>query len=341
MIVASAAGPVLERAVDRAATVAVVIPCYRVGAHALDVIARVGPGVARIIVVDDACPQGSGDLIERECRDPRVVVLRHADNQGVGGATATGYQHALAEGHGVLVKLDGDGQMDPALIPQLVAPILAGSADYTKGNRFFRLADVVDMPRARLIGNAALSFLAKLSTGYWQLFDPTNGFTAIHAGIASQLPWTRIARRYFFESDLLYHLNQLRGVVHEMPMRAVYANEPSSLNPLKQVAPFFAGHLRNFLRRLVYSYFLRGFSLASVELVLGVLLLAFGIAFGGFEWLLSTRTGVASTAGTVMLAALPVILGMQLLLSWLAFDIAAEPRTPVSGALAAAGDTTA
>ena len=323
---------------DRVGSVAVIVPCYRVGRQALAVIARIGPEVARIVVVDDACPEASGDVVERECQDARVVVLRHSVNQGVGGAMATGYQHALAERHGVLVKLDGDGQMDPALIPQLIAPILAGAADYTKGNRFYRLADVIDMPRTRLVGNAALSFLAKLSTGYWQLFDPNNGFTAMHAGIASQLPWSRIARRYFFESDLLYQLNQLRGVVREMPMHAVYADEPSSLKPLVQIAPFFAGHSRNFLRRLIYSYFVRGFSLASVELVLGMMLLTFGIAFGSFEWVMSTRTGMPSTAGTVMLAALPVILGMQLLLSWLAFDIAAEPRTAVSPALAAARD---
>lgn len=332
------AGPaaVAEDAVS--GSVAVVIPCYRVGVQALGVIARVGPEVARIVVVDDACPEASGAVIERECTDPRVVVLRHAENQGVGGATMTGYRHALAEGHRILVKLDGDGQMDPALIPQLIAPIVKGTADYTKGNRFFRLSDVVGMPRTRLIGNAGLSFLAKLSTGYWQLFDPTNGFTAIHAGIAAQLPWQRITRRYFFESDVLYQLNQLGGVVREMPMRAVYEGEPSSLSPLAQIGPFLAGNTRNFLRRIVYSYFVRGFSLASVELVLGALLLAFGIVFGIVEWTMSANSGVPSTAGTVMLAALPIILGMQLLLSWLAFDIAAEPRTPVSAALSALRD---
>lgn len=336
MNVASSPATRDARAADCGGRVAVIIPCYRVGRHALDVIARIGPEVARIIVVDDACPDASGALIERECSDPRVIVLRHDVNQGVGGATMTGYQQALTEQYRVLVKLDGDGQMDPALIPRLIAPILRGVADYTKGNRFHRLADVVDMPRTRLLGNAALSFLAKLSTGYWQLFDPTNGFTAMHADLASQLPWPRIARRYFFESDLLYQLGQLRGVVHEMPMRAVYANEPSSLSPFKQVAPFFVGHTRNFMRRIVYSYFVRGFSLASVELVLGMLLLMFGIVFGGFEWMQSTRTGVPSTAGTVMLAGLPIIVGMQLLLSWLAFDIAAEPRTPVSTGLESA-----
>ncbi|HET9483353.1 MAG TPA: glycosyltransferase family 2 protein, partial [Xanthomonadales bacterium] len=130
-------------------------------------------------------------------------------------------------------------------------------------------------------------------------------------------------------SDLLYHLNQLRAVVHEMPMRAVYADEVSGLRPMRMIAPFLRGHARNFARRLVYSYFIRGFSLASVELVLGTALVVFGVLFGLQAWLASWSSGVPATAGTVMLAALPIILGVQLVLSWLAFDVAAEPRHPV------------
>jgi glycosyltransferase involved in cell wall biosynthesis len=154
-----------------------VIPCFRVRAHVLDVIARVGPEVGRIFVVDDACPEKSGELVRQQCRDPRVTVLEHSANLGVGGAVMTGYRAALGTDALVVVKLDGDGQMDPALIPRLVRPVLAGRADYVKGNRFHRLGDNAEMPLVRLFGNAALSFLSKLSTGYWQMFDPTNGYT--------------------------------------------------------------------------------------------------------------------------------------------------------------------
>ena len=315
------------------ASVAVVIPCFRVGARALDVIARIGPEVGWIFAVDDACPERSGDLIERDCRDPRVRVLRHAENGGVGAATLTGMQAAVATTARVIVKLDGDGQMDPALIPRLVGPILRGQADYAKGNRFHRFRDVASMPTLRLVGNAALSFLTKLSTGYWQVFDPTNGFVAIERRVAAALPHQRIARRYFFESDLLYELGQLRAKIVEMPMQAVYGDEPSSLRPLAMIAPFLRGHLRNLARRLVYSYFVRGFSPASVELMLGPLLLVFGLGFGGHAWWTSIATGHAATAGTVMLAALPIILGLQLLLSWLNFDVAAEPREPIADRL--------
>jgi hypothetical protein len=184
------------------------------------------------------------------------------------------------------------------------------------------------MPPVRLFGNAVLSFLTKLSSGYWQLFDPTNGFTAIHRLLLAELDFKQIAKGYFFESDLLHHLNQLRAVVVELPMRSRYADEASSLQPVKMIGPFLRGNVRNTFRRLLYSYFLRGFSAASLELLLGVPLFLFGLAFGAWRWSTAVATGVPSTAGTVMLAALPLILGTQLLLSWLNFDVAAEPRHP-------------
>lgn len=309
--------------------IAVVIPCYRVAAHVLSLIEHIGPEVGWIIAVDDACPEHSGDVIERGCHDPRVTVLRHAENRGVGGAVITGYLAARTLPADVVVKLDGDGQMDPTLIPALVALLLRGRADYVKGNRFYRLANVSTMPAVRLFGNAVLSFMTKLSSGYWQLFDPTNGFTAIHRSLLHELDFEHIAKRYFFESDLLYHLNQLRAVVADMPMKAAYADETSSLRPMKMIGPFLRGNLRNFGRRLLYSYFLRGFSAATIELLLGIPLFLFGIIFGTIHWWQSIVEHVPSTAGTVMLAALPMIIGVQLLLSWMSFDVAAEPRLPV------------
>lgn len=316
------------------ARIAVVIPCYRVAAHVVDVIARIGPEVGWIIAVDDACPEHTGDVIERDCADPRVRVLRHAENQGVGGAVMTGYRVAAALPADAVVKLDGDGQMDPALIASLAGPLLCGNADYAKGNRFYRVGHTAGMPPVRLAGNAVLSFLTKLSSGYWQLFDPTNGFTAIHRRLLTELSYEQIAKRYFFESDLLYHLNLLRAVVVEMPMVATYEGEPSSLRPLHMIGPFLRGNVRNALKRVFYSYFLRGFSVASVELVLGIVLLVFGVVFGLDRWWLSAVDGALATAGTVMLAALPLILGTQFLLSWLGSDIASEPRYPVHGLLA-------
>lgn len=310
------------------AQIAVVIPCYRAGELVLPLLARIGPEVGWIVVVDDACPLNTADLVEQRVNDPRVRIVRHEHNQGVGGAVVSGYKAALLTPAQAVVKLDSDGQMDPALIPGLARPVLAGHADYSKGNRFFQVADVRNMPSLRLLGNAVLSLLSKLSSGYWQLFDPTNGFTAIHRRTLAALPLDHLAKRYFFESDLLFRLGQLRAVVRELPMRAVYADEPSSLSPLRQIRPFLRGHALNFCKRLTYDYLLRGFSVASIQLLLGLTLIGGGGLFGLLQWLEHARQGVTASAGTVMLAALPVLVGVQCLLAWLAHDMANDPRTP-------------
>ena len=311
------------------ARIAVVIPCFRVREQVLDVIAAIGPEVGWIFAVDDACPEHSGRWIEEHCRDPRVKVLRHEVNQGVGGAVMTGYRAALETAAEVIVKIDGDGQMDPALLPRFAAPLLAGLADYAKGNRFHRIGFVRRMPWVRLFGNAVLSFLTKLSSGYWQIADPTNGYTAIRRELVAELELDRVSRRYFFESDLLYHLYEVGAVVADVPMVARYEGVPSCLRPMLVIGPFLLGHLRNTARRVLYDFFVRGFSVASVELVLGAVLWLWGAGYGTWQWLESIRSGTPATAGTVMLAALPIILGSQMLLSWLNFDVNAEPRMPV------------
>ncbi|HKJ25013.1 MAG TPA: glycosyltransferase, partial [Myxococcota bacterium] len=229
------------------------------------------------------------------------------------------------DGADILVKLDGDGQMDPSDIPRLVAPILDGEADYVKGNRFHSLEDLRGMPAVRLVGNSILSFLTKLSTGYWDLFDPTNGFTALDAGVARELPFEKLSRRYFFESDLLFRLGIQRRVVRDVPMPARYDGEPSSLSVREVAWEFLWGNLRNFGKRIFYGYFLRDFNIASVELVLGTLMLVLGTTVGVDQWLESGRTGRPATAGTVMLAALPVMIGVQLLLAFLGFDMQNVP----------------
>lgn len=309
--------------------IAVVIPSYKVTRHILGVIEAISLDCWRIYVVDDHCPEQSGRLVEENCGDPRVRVVFNEENQGVGGALLTGYQHAIAEGADIIVKIDGDGQMDPSLLPHFVAPILSGDADYTKGNRFYDIEHVRRMPAVRLCGNAVLSFMAKLSTGYWDLFDPTNGYTAIHADVAQRLPFDKISHRYFFETDILFRLNSMRAVVVDIPMDAQYGDEVSNLKISKMVGEFLAKHLRNFCKRIFYNYYLRDFSLASLELPLGVLMLAFGIGFGGYHWFLSLRNEVIATTGTVMLAALTILAGLQFLLGFFAQDIASVPRRPL------------
>ena len=309
--------------------IAVVIPCYKVRDHIAGVLAAIGPEVAHIIAVDDACPDRSGDYVGETSQDPRVRVVRHAVNLGVGGAVVTGYREALRIGAEVVVKIDGDGQMDPRLLPSIVEMIVAGEADYVKGNRFYTRYAVRAMPGLRLFGNAMLSLLTKLSSGYWRIFDPTNGFTAIHHVALRAIDLDKISKRYFFESDMLIRLGDIRAVVHDMPMEAVYGDEVSNLSVRRIVGEFLAKHLSSYARRIVYWYFLRDFSLASLNLVFGMLMLTFGVIFAASTWILSAIDGRVTPAGTVMLATLPIILGTQLVLSFVAWDISNEPKTPL------------
>ncbi|MDB5442188.1 MAG: glycosyl transferase, group 2 family protein [Phenylobacterium sp.] len=305
-----------------------VIPCYKVKAHILRVIEKSPAWVEGIVCVDDACPEGSGDFIEAEARDPRIVVVRLARNQGVGGAVLAGYAEAARRGGKILVKVDGDDQMDLGYMGQLVAPILLGEADYAKGNRFTSVSHLRAMPMVRVFGNAVLSFAAKVSTGYWNIFDPTNGYTAIESTVARLVMEKRVSRRFFFETDLLYHLATLRAVVRDVPIPARYADEVSNLRISAIVGPFALKHLRNFIQRVLGQYFVRDFNAASLELVFGMFGILFGLGYAAHY--VSTRVpGQVASAGVVMAAALPIILGAQLLLQAVNFDVLNVPIRPI------------
>jgi dolichol-phosphate mannosyltransferase len=306
--------------------IAVVIPCHRVRSQVLRVIAQIPALVEMIYVVDDRCPEESGRHVQEHCDDRRVTVIFNQTNLGVGGAVMAGYARALADGADVIVKMDGDDQMDAAALPQLIGPIVRGEADYTKGNRFYDLAQIGNMPSLRIFGNAVLSFMTKISSGYWDIFDPTNGYTAIHAKVVAKLPLAKISKRYFFETDMLFRLNTLRAVVADVPMDARYGNEISNMRIWRILIDFFTKHVRNTFKRIFYNYFLRDLSLASVELVLGSLFIGIGSSMGLWFWVESARTGVTASAGSVMLVALQVIVGIQLILGFLAYDIASVPR---------------
>lgn len=310
--------------------IAVVIPCYQVARSIGGVLAGIGPAAGRIYCIDDASTDETTSTITRRAEeDSRVLLISRPANGGVGAAVMDGYRAATADGADVIVKIDGDGQMDSSLIEDFVAPILLGEADYVKGNRFFSMQTVRSMPASRLWGNAMLSFLSKLSSGYWDLFDPTNGFTAIHGEIARLLPLDQIHPRYFFESDMLFRLSIIRACVRELPVDAVYAGEVSHLSVTSSLFTFPLLHSRNLAKRIVYNYFLRNFSLASLNLVIGTAALLFGVIFGAWQWVQVGQTGEPATAGTVMLSALPIIIGVQLVLNFLAYDMASIPSDPL------------
>lgn len=308
------------------AVVAVVLPCFNVRKHILSVLEKILPEVDYIVVVDDHCPQKTGEYVKQYCDDSRLHVIYHDTNKGVGGAVMSGYKAAIELGADIVVKIDGDGQMPPEILPTFVEPILLGNADYTKGNRFFDLEKLMSMPKSRIFGNAVLSFMAKFSSGYWNTFDPTNGYTAIHTKVLKRLPFDKISDDYFFETDMLFRLNTLRAVVIDVPMDASYADEQSNLKIHRVIGSFFWKHLRNTAKRVFYNYYLRNVSYASIELPIGLVLILFGLIFGSFHWGVATFSDQSNDAGTVMLSALPIIIGLQLLLAFLAYDIASVPQ---------------
>ncbi len=310
--------------------IAVAIPCYKVTRHVLEVIQAIGPEVEAIYAVDDACPDGSGRFIEEHNRDPRVRVLYNPENRGVGGAIVTAYQAAMADGMDIVVKIDGDGQMDPALLPSFVRPLLQGRADYTKGIRFFRPESVQGMPPVRLFGNAMLSFLTKLSCGYWNVMDPTNGYTAVRTSVLAELPLDKLEQRYFFETDMLFRLNTVRAVVKDIPMDSVYANEESNLKVGRVLPEFLKKHISRLWRRYVYNYLVRDFNVGTLYSLSGVLLLLAGTAFGTWHWVSGNFNSHPATSGTVMLAALPVLIGIQSLIAFLHYDVSNVPTEPLS-----------
>jgi hypothetical protein len=203
----------------------------------------------------------------------------------------------------------------------LVAPVLDGSADYAKGNRFVDLAALRAMPRMRLIGNAAVSFACKLASGYWNVLDVSNGFTAVRASLVRDVDFAAVDDRYFFETSMLIELNVRRAAVVDVEMPARYGDAPSSLRLSHVALTFPAKLVRGVLRRFYWRYLIEDFGVVSLCVLLGIPLLAFGVAFGAAHWVESVRTGHPATAGTVFVAALPIILGFQLLLAAVLLDV--------------------
>jgi glycosyltransferase involved in cell wall biosynthesis len=306
---------VLERV-----TVGVVIPAYQSAATVADVARGLPPAVRHVFVVDDGSTDDTAGAAER-LRDPRVTVLRHDANRGVGGAVKTGYAAALEAGCDVIVKVDADGQMDPAFLPDLVRPLVTGEAGYAKGNRLWSLEASRQMPRRRLLGNLALSMATKAASGYWNVLDPTNGYTAVRADVLRRLDWHEVQERYFFETSMLVELHLLRVPVRDVLMPARYPGAPSNLRLVPAVPEFASRLVRALLRRLTLEYVLLDVRPATILAALGLPMALFGAGFGAYHWWLGEVTGTSSLPGTVMVAAGPFILGVQFLLHALLLDV--------------------
>ena len=313
----------------RKSKIACVIPCFKETNHIIGVLENISDKVDLIYVVDDHCPDKTGELVKKKNKDPRVTVIFLEENYGVGGATIAGYREALKANVDIVVKLDGDGQMDPLYLEQLVSPIVEKKCDYTKGNRFFFIKDIKSMPKRRIFGNICLTFLSKFSSGFWEISDPTNGYTAIHRTALRSIDLDRLSRGYFFESDVLCKLYLARATVCDVPIPAHYGSEESGIIITKIIPSFLYLHSYNFFRRIFYVYFLRDFNFYSLNLLFGVGLIGFGLVFGLVHLIISFALGITATAGTVMISALPIFTGFISLMQFMLFDINNSPKEPL------------
>jgi glycosyltransferase involved in cell wall biosynthesis len=306
-------------------SIVTVVPAHNEERHIADVIATTPDFVDHIVVVDD-CSQDATSAVAGASGDPRVVILKTPSNQGVGGAVILGYRKAIELGGDLIVKMDGDGQMIPEYLSKLLDPLIEEGYGYSKGNRFLASDSLQQMPSRRLIGNIGLTFMTKLSSGYWHIFDPQNGYTAITAEMLRAIDLDRVHTRYFFENDILINLNFRNVRVKDVPIPARYGDEASDMNLVRIGLTFPVLLGRRYLRRIFQKYVLRDFSPIALFLIVGALLFSWGAIFGAYIWIHSYLTQHPTTTGTIMLSLLPLILGFQLLLQAFVMDIQETPR---------------
>lgn len=307
--------------------IAVVIPCYNVARHIEDVIRHLPRDIAWIIAVNDCSKDETEVILLRLAQeDKRIIYIKHETNQGVGGAMLTGYAKSMEVGATITIKIDGDDQMDSTYIEALLKPLHNDTADFTKGNRFRDLKALRSMPFIRRVGNLGLSFLIKAASGYWNIYDPTNGFTAIKNETLKDIDFKKLHKRYFFESSMLIELYHANAVILDVPMKARYGTEVSGLSITRTLFEFPYKLFFAFWRRIALKYFLFEFNIASMYLLFGIPLFIFGVVYGGLNYIQYSSHQIAAPTGTVVIPTLLIILGFQLLLSAANFDITNYPR---------------
>jgi glycosyltransferase involved in cell wall biosynthesis len=280
-----------------------------------------------VIAVNDCSKDDTECIIQKlQQQNEKIIYLKHEVNEGVGGAMRTGFKKSLELNSDITIKMDGDDQMDASNISSLVKPLIEGKADFTKGNRFRDFRALRKMPLSRRIGNLGLSFLIKAASGYWNIFDPCNGFIAIRNETLMKIDLERLHKRYFFESSMLIELYYINAVVQDMPMKARYGNEVSSLSRSKTLLQFPPKLFVAFVKRIILKYFLFDFNIASIYLLFGFPLFIIGSIYGVVNFVKYASAHVAAPTGTVVIPTLLIILGFQLLLSAANYDVTNYPK---------------
>ena len=307
--------------------IAAVIPAHNEAAHIGAVLDALPDTIDYAVVVDDGSTDTTGAEIAAAATrlGDRLQVVTHETNGGVGAARVSGMRQVLERADAdIVVSLDGDGQMDVAYLGRLLDPVVDGY-DFSKGNRFFTSSSFESMPSHRIFGNIALTFMTKLATGYWSIFDPQNGFTALRVSTLARLDLNTIATGYAYENDLIGRLGLVRARIADVDIPAVYGNEVSGIN-LDTVVPEISHVLwRTFARRFWLTYVLRSFSPVALFAFFGAPLLLFSLVFGTSVVIGAIGPSEVSAANAV-LTSLTFSTGFTLLLAALVIDVLGEPR---------------
>ncbi len=308
--------------------IAIVIPYYNASAQIVNVISKIPTFVDAVIIVDDKSKEElpKNSILESINEKTKCHFLENGVNLGVGGATKKGFEYALENDFGIIVKVDADDQMDLSFLPALIQPLLKGEATMTKGNRFRNTKALQSMPIPRKFGNLVLSFLTKMATGYWHNFDPTNGFIAFKAETLKELDFSKLADRYYFETSLLAELYFQKTLIKDIDMPAIYGDEKSNMSLSKMVFVFLGNLCRTFFKRILKEYFLYDFNIGSIYIFFGTPLFLFGTVFGIFKWIHYAKINVFAPTGTIMIITLSIILGFQLILQAIQYDIFNAPN---------------
>ena len=308
---------------------AVIIPYYNASKHIVGVISNIPENIHTIIIINDksqeSLPESEILLIKKP--DIALVILNNEINLGVGGATKKGFQYAIDNDFDIVIKMDADNQMDAKFLPDLIKPLLTKKAEMSKGNRFSDRKHLQKMPIVRRFGNLWLSFLTKIASGYWNNFDPTNGYFAIKTNTLKKIDLCKLSNRYFFETSLLAQLYFANARIKDIPMPPIYADEKSSMQVWKMPSIFIKNLLKIFIKRILKRYFLYDFNITSIYIIIGLPMFIFGIVFGIYNWIYFYNLQTFTPTGTIMIVTLSIILGFQLLLQAIQLDIANAPKS--------------
>jgi glycosyltransferase involved in cell wall biosynthesis len=300
--------------------VAVVVPAFEEEQLVADTIRGIPDFVDVIVVVDDRSPDETVGRA-RATGDPRLEVIEHAENQGVGGAIATGYERCRELGVDVTCVMAADNQMDPDELPMLVAPVARGEVDYVKANRLVSGEAWQLIPRSRYLGNAILSLLTKIASGYWHVADSQAGYTALSLDALRRLDLARLYRRYGFPNDMLVHLNVQNARVRDVPSRPIYGIGERSGIRIRRVAPRIAWLLfKGFWWRMKEKYVIRDFHPLVFFYALGSLMTVIGFVLGLIVTISRLGWGNDITTATIVLVALLLVSGTQFTLFAMWFD---------------------